>query len=156
LLFNLPQPLLTYRTHEKQTSELRREEQRRKARLVQAYHLSAITTLAVAVRFYDVDRVRGMTSQRRKIAALRWIERQCEVLSSRNSMSKFFNEELLNSFLSDYKKQFIRSVMLTSYRYSPYLLGFYGQLLMNRRGYFSLVEMAKIFLKSLAFRNVQS
>jgi hypothetical protein len=149
--YNIPKPLISYRTHENQTSELRRVEQRLKAQRIQARHLTSIATKTSAVKFYDVEGVRLLTCSKKKIASIRWLERQCQFLKRKNKEQGFFDDGMFSDFLDDYSRKFIRAVFLTSFFYHPDMLWFYMKVIKKYPTYFSIYEKQKVMLKCLIF-----
>lgn len=154
-LHNLPQTLIRYRTHINQTSEIRRQEQRLKAQLVRENHLSSITTKRVAARFFDIEGIRLMNSQKKKAASLNWIENQCILLKRSNQKNSFFSELYFIRFLNNHKKKTIRVVLLTSNKYSPLLLWYCGSFVIRYWYLFSLSDVFKMLVKSFIFRKIR-
>jgi glycosyltransferase involved in cell wall biosynthesis len=149
--YNIPRVLLMHRLHDSQTSETRRSEQEIKANTIRCVHLSSLTTMSSARKFYDVERARLETSQEKKMAMLNWLIGQKAALASKNQFIGVFNRELFDLFLTRHVKAFCRTVFLDSVSYNPRQLIFFLRHVVRYPNDFSTREVLKTVVKCLLF-----
>jgi glycosyltransferase involved in cell wall biosynthesis len=149
--YNIPKALLMYRLHDSQTSEQKRSEQNIKANTIRCVHLSSLTTMRSALKFYDVNRARLETSQKKKMAILNWLIGQKTVLASKNDLIGIFNREHFDVFLTRHVKAFSRTVFLNSASYNPRTLLFFMRHVARHPDDFSPREVLKTLVKCLVF-----
>jgi glycosyltransferase involved in cell wall biosynthesis len=148
---NIPKVLLMHRLHESQTSERRRSEQEKKANTIRCVHLSSLTTMRSAFKFYDVHGARLETSHKKQMAILNWLIGQKVALASKNEVIGFFNREHFDVFLTRHVKAFSRTVFLNSVSYSPRQLIFFLRYVTRYPDDFSPREVLKTVVKCVLF-----
>ena len=148
---NIPKALLMHRLHDGQTSETRSSEQQTKAETIRCIHLSSLTTMRSARKFYDVDRARLETSQKKKMAIVNWLIGQKATLAYRNECAGVFNREHFDVFLTRHVKAFSRRVFLSSVSYSPRQLTCFIRHVARYPDDFTAREVLKTVVKCVLF-----
>jgi glycosyltransferase involved in cell wall biosynthesis len=147
---NIPRALVMHRVHDRQTSETRRQEQQTKADTIRCRHLSSLTTMRSARKFFDIEAARLETSWKKKTAIVNWVRGQKITLASRNESAGVFSREHFDSFLNGHVKTFTRRVFLDAVSYSPRQLVSFMRVA-RYQGDFTFREVVKTVMKCVLF-----
>jgi glycosyltransferase involved in cell wall biosynthesis len=115
---NLPQRLLKYRVHEQQVSKKKQDDQYRNSIVVKAYHLSALTDMVTAEKFYSVNHIVEKKNVPGEIAFLKWLIETSNELKKKNIRMDCFEQVQFNVFVESQIKTVLRKIFLSAKKYN--------------------------------------
>ncbi|HNP54821.1 MAG TPA: glycosyltransferase, partial [Ferruginibacter sp.] len=116
--YNITEPVLQYRVHAGQTSQIRAKKRLQSALESKSYHLSQLCSEADARRYFDWDGLLERESIADELAHLKWLRPFGLQLLQQNARQPVFEPDLFRQFVVDYERGTIRKLFLYSQVYN--------------------------------------
>jgi hypothetical protein len=116
--YNIQEPLLAYRVHGGQTSQIRVKKRLQSALESKSYHLAQLCAEADARRYFDWDGLLERASIQEELAHVKWLRSFGQQLLQRNEQEHIFEPVLFRQFVIDHEQGSVRKVFLYSTVYN--------------------------------------